>query len=83
MSAQVKDIDISIDDLEAMVDKMDDPMEKEGLKAFITNMTPKLAAESTGTFLGKIKAHMHSLPNDITIEGALDELSDEYHVEIE
>ncbi|KKB34126.1 hypothetical protein [Bacillus thermotolerans] len=74
---------VSIEELEMMLNEIKDPQEREGLKAFIENVAPKLVAENTGTFLGKIKSYFLELPEDATIEAALDRLKEDYHVTIE
>ncbi|PFR36732.1 histidine kinase [Bacillus thuringiensis] len=44
----------SLNELEELVEKTSDPLEKEGLKAFINCITPQLMDEASFSLLGKI-----------------------------
>ncbi|NPC91254.1 histidine kinase [Bacillus sp. WMMC1349] len=54
MSVAMEEIFTSLDELEALVNKTNDPMEKEGLKAFIKCISPQLMNEASFSLLGKI-----------------------------
>ncbi|MEB9378457.1 histidine kinase [Bacillus cereus] len=54
MSAVMNGIFTSLHELEELVEKTSDPLEKEGLKAFINCITPRLVDEASFSLLGKI-----------------------------
>lgn len=54
MPAVMEEIFTSLNELEELVLKTSDPLEKEGLKAFINCITPQLMDEASFSLLGKI-----------------------------
>jgi hypothetical protein len=74
----------SLEELEALVEATTDPLEREGLIAFINCVTPHLVEGATSTFLGKIAQVMGTdIPEDLSVEEALEALKVNFEIEIE
>ncbi|MED0773562.1 histidine kinase [Bacillus siamensis] len=85
MTTVMEDIYTSLHELEDLVNKIDNPLEKEGLKAFINCITPQLMDEASIALLGKIAQTPYGAAS-IEAKSAKDllkEIGDNYEVTIE
>lgn len=86
MPAVMEEIFTSLDELEVLVAKTTDPLEKEGLKAFINCITPQLMDEASYSLLGKI-AQVATDPIEAiqakTTEELFAAIGEEYEITIE
>lgn len=87
MPAVMDDIFTSLNELEELISKTSDPLEKEGLKSFIDCITPQLMDEASFSLLGKIAQITISSPVEAaelhTTEELLAALGEEYEITIE
>jgi hypothetical protein len=86
MPAVMEEIFTSLNELEELVAKTTDPLEKEGLKAFINCITPQLMDEASFSLLGKI-AQVADQPLEVaqaqTTEELLAAIGENYEITIE
>lgn len=86
MPAQMEVLFTSLNELEKLVDKTSDPLEKEGLKSFINCISPQLLDEASFSLLGKIAQitlDVTDAVQGLTKEELITAIGTEYEITIE